>query len=123
VKLPGGETTGEEGGQRALLALAQTACRCCDRAHRPPLSPLPEGLLHLHVPVQLRSLSTSPPYAPAQGFFDELFEAPGRGRTPAESLKIGHGRFYGDVAPIRGVYKGTAETAEPDVTVKMTRLS
>ena len=40
-----------------------------------------------------------------------------------EHVKIGHGRFYGDVAPIRGVYKGSAGSAEPDVSVKMTRLA
>ena len=39
-----------------------------------------------------------------------------------EHVKIGHGRFYGDVAPIRGVYKGAASSAEHDVSVKMTRL-
>ena len=39
-----------------------------------------------------------------------------------EHVKIGHGRFYGDVAPIRGVYKGAASRAEHDVSVKMTRL-
>ena len=39
-----------------------------------------------------------------------------------EHVKIGHGRFYGDVAPIRGVYKGAAGTAEHDVSVNMTRL-
>jgi transglutaminase-like putative cysteine protease len=39
-----------------------------------------------------------------------------------EHVKIGHGRFYGDVAPIRGVYKGAASNAEHDVSVKMTRL-
>ena len=39
-----------------------------------------------------------------------------------EHVKIGHGRHYGDVAPIRGVYKGTAGTAGHDVSVKMTRL-
>jgi transglutaminase-like putative cysteine protease len=39
-----------------------------------------------------------------------------------EHVKIGHGRFYGDVAPIRGVYKGAAGTSQHDVSVKMTRL-
>jgi transglutaminase-like putative cysteine protease len=39
-----------------------------------------------------------------------------------EHVKIGHGRHYGDVAPIRGVYKGTAGTSGHDVNVKMTRL-
>ena len=39
-----------------------------------------------------------------------------------EHVKIGHGRHYGDVAPIRGVYKGTAGTEGHDVSVKMTRL-
>jgi transglutaminase-like putative cysteine protease len=38
-----------------------------------------------------------------------------------EHVKIGHGRFYGDVPPIKGVYRGTAE-AEHEVRVKMTRL-
>ena len=40
-----------------------------------------------------------------------------------EHVKIGHGRFYGDVAPIRGVYKGDGGEAEHDVSVKMARLS
>jgi transglutaminase-like putative cysteine protease len=39
-----------------------------------------------------------------------------------QHVKIGHGRFYGDVAPIRGVYKGSAASAEHEVSVKMTRL-
>jgi transglutaminase-like putative cysteine protease len=39
-----------------------------------------------------------------------------------QHVKIGHGRFYGDVAPIRGVYKGRAASAEHEVSVKMTRL-
>jgi transglutaminase-like putative cysteine protease len=38
-----------------------------------------------------------------------------------EHVKIGHGRFYGDVPPIKGVYKGAAE-AEHEVKVTMTRL-
>jgi transglutaminase-like putative cysteine protease len=40
-----------------------------------------------------------------------------------EHVKIGHGRFYGDVAPIRGVYKGAAGTSEHEVNVKMTRFT
>ena len=73
-------------------------------------------------------------YAPAAGFFDELFEAPGvprpswvgayptnRKLTGETHVKIGHGRHYGDVPPIKGVYRGAAE-AEHDVSVKMTRL-
>jgi transglutaminase-like putative cysteine protease len=39
-----------------------------------------------------------------------------------EHVKIGHGRHYGDVAPIRGVFKGGAGTSEHAVSVKMTRL-
>ena len=39
-----------------------------------------------------------------------------------EHVKIGHGRFYGDVAPIRGVYKGRAASAEHEASVQMTRL-
>jgi transglutaminase-like putative cysteine protease len=38
-----------------------------------------------------------------------------------EHVKIGHGRFYGDVPPIKGVYKGAAE-AEHEVNVKMARI-
>jgi transglutaminase-like putative cysteine protease len=38
-----------------------------------------------------------------------------------EHVKIGHGRFYGDVPPIKGVYRGAAE-AEHEVKVTMTRL-
>lgn len=38
-------------------------------------------------------------------------------------VKIGHGRFYGDVAPIRGVYRGSAGEAEHEVRVTMTRLT
>lgn len=37
-------------------------------------------------------------------------------------MKIGHGRFYGDVPPIKGVYRGTPATAEHEVNVRMTRL-
>jgi transglutaminase-like putative cysteine protease len=40
-----------------------------------------------------------------------------------EHVKIGHGRFYGDVAPIRGVYKGAAATSEHEVNVRMTRFT
>jgi transglutaminase-like putative cysteine protease len=40
-----------------------------------------------------------------------------------EHVKIGHGRFYGDVAPIKGVYRGAAGEAEHDVNVRMTRLT
>jgi transglutaminase-like putative cysteine protease len=39
-----------------------------------------------------------------------------------EHVKIGHGRHYSDVAPIRGVYKGSAVTSDHAVSVKMTRL-
>ena len=37
-------------------------------------------------------------------------------------MKIGHGRLYGDVPPIKGVYCGAGGEAEHDVSVKMTRL-
>jgi transglutaminase-like putative cysteine protease len=36
-------------------------------------------------------------------------------------VKIGHGRRYSDVPPIKGVYRGTA-TAELEASVRMTRL-
>jgi transglutaminase-like putative cysteine protease len=38
-----------------------------------------------------------------------------------DHVKIGHGRHYADVPPIKGVYRGTA-TAELDARVTMTRL-
>jgi hypothetical protein len=38
-------------------------------------------------------------------------------------VKIGHGRVYGDVAPIQGVDRGSAGEAEHDVTVTMARLT
>ncbi len=38
-------------------------------------------------------------------------------------VKIGHGRFYGDVPPIKGVYRGAGTEAEHDVAVRMTRLT
>jgi hypothetical protein len=37
-------------------------------------------------------------------------------------VKIGHGRHYSDVAPIRGVYRGPAGESSHDVSVRMTRL-
>jgi len=45
-----------------------------------------------------------------------------RGRAGATHVKIGHGRDYRDVPPIRGVYRGVAE-AEFEVGVQMRRLS
>jgi transglutaminase-like putative cysteine protease len=39
-----------------------------------------------------------------------------------EHVKIGHGRHYSDVAPIRGVFRGAAGDSQHDVSVKMTRL-
>lgn len=39
----------------------------------------------------------------------------------ATHVKIGHGRSYQDVPPIRGVYRGQAH-ADPEVRVTMTRL-
>jgi transglutaminase-like putative cysteine protease len=40
-----------------------------------------------------------------------------------EHVKIGHGRFYGDVAPIRGVYRVVGGEAEHEVSVRMTRVT
>ena len=45
-----------------------------------------------------------------------------RGRAGATHVKIGHGRDYQDVPPIRGVYRGEA-TAELSAGVEMRRLS
>jgi transglutaminase-like putative cysteine protease len=38
-----------------------------------------------------------------------------------EHVKIGHGRHYADVPPIKGVYRGSAES-ELEARVTMTRL-
>ncbi len=45
-----------------------------------------------------------------------------RGRAGATHVKIGHGRDYRDVPPIRGVYRGVAE-AKLSVGVEMRRLN
>ncbi|HWF35325.1 MAG TPA: transglutaminase family protein [Solirubrobacteraceae bacterium] len=45
-----------------------------------------------------------------------------RGLTGATHVKIGHGRHYTDVPPIKGVYRGTA-TSEHDARVTMTQLT
>jgi transglutaminase-like putative cysteine protease len=44
-----------------------------------------------------------------------------RGLTAQRHVKIGHGRHYADVPPIKGVYRGVAD-AELHATVTMTRL-
>jgi transglutaminase-like putative cysteine protease len=43
-----------------------------------------------------------------------------RGLTGARHVKIGHGRHYSDVPPVKGVYRGGA-SAELDASVRMTR--
>jgi transglutaminase-like putative cysteine protease len=43
-----------------------------------------------------------------------------RGLAGERHVKIGHGRHYSDVPPIKGVYRGNA-TAELDASVRMTR--
>jgi transglutaminase-like putative cysteine protease len=43
-----------------------------------------------------------------------------RGLTGVRHVKIGHGRHYADVPPIKGVYRGRA-TAELEASVTMTR--
>jgi transglutaminase-like putative cysteine protease len=44
-----------------------------------------------------------------------------RGLSGEDHVKIGHGRHYTDVPPIKGVYRGTAD-AELNARVTMTRL-
>ena len=44
-----------------------------------------------------------------------------RGLTGERHVKIGHGRAYSDVPPIKGVYRGGG-AAEHDVNVRMTRV-
>jgi transglutaminase-like putative cysteine protease len=44
-----------------------------------------------------------------------------RGLTGEQHVKIGHGRSYGDVPPIKGVYRGGGD-AELTASVRMTRL-
>jgi transglutaminase-like putative cysteine protease len=43
-----------------------------------------------------------------------------RGLAGEDHVKIGHGRHYSDVPPIKGVFRGTA-SAELDASVRMTR--
>ena len=45
-----------------------------------------------------------------------------RGLAGESHVKIGHGRHYPDVPPIKGVYRGAA-TAELEASVTMTRLT
>jgi transglutaminase-like putative cysteine protease len=45
-----------------------------------------------------------------------------RGLTGDTHVKIGHGRHYADVPPIKGVYRGTA-SSENDARVTMTQLT
>ena len=45
-----------------------------------------------------------------------------RGLTGENHIKIGHGRHYADVPPIKGVYRGTA-SSEHDARVTMTKLT
>jgi transglutaminase-like putative cysteine protease len=44
-----------------------------------------------------------------------------RGLTGEQHVKIGHGRHYADVPPVKGVYRG-APNSGLDVSVRMTRL-
>jgi transglutaminase-like putative cysteine protease len=44
-----------------------------------------------------------------------------RGRAGPQHVKIGHGRHYTDVPPIKGVYRGAASAAL-EASVRMTRL-
>jgi transglutaminase-like putative cysteine protease len=50
------------------------------------------------------------------------FDPTNRGRALETHVKIGHGRNYQDVPPIRGVYKGPAAT-EVTTRVSMTRVN
>ncbi len=45
-----------------------------------------------------------------------------RGLAGESHVKIGHGRHYPDVPPIKGVYRGAA-AAELEARVTMTRLA
>jgi transglutaminase-like putative cysteine protease len=48
------------------------------------------------------------------------FDPTNRARAGESYVKIGHGRNYGDVPPIKGVYRGGP--AELSVSVVITRL-
>ena len=50
------------------------------------------------------------------------FDPTNRARAGEAYVKIGHGRAYQDVAPIRGVYRGPA-ASELTASVQMTRLN
>lgn len=45
-----------------------------------------------------------------------------RGLAGEQHVKIGHGRHYGDVAPIKGVYRG-GNGSDLDAAVRMTRVA
>ena len=45
------------------------------------------------------------------------------GHVGPHHLRLAVGRDYGDVAPHRGVFYGTARAATPEVTVRVTRMS
>lgn len=64
-------------------------------------------------------VTTDAPGEPSAGGW-EAIRAPRYTDAGGEFLLIGHGRFYGDVPPIKGVYKGAAQ-AEHEVNVTMTR--
>ena len=50
------------------------------------------------------------------------FDPTNRARAGEAYVKIGHGRHYQDVPPIRGVYRGPA-TSDLSATVQMTRMT
>jgi transglutaminase-like putative cysteine protease len=49
------------------------------------------------------------------------FDPTNRGLSGERHVKIGHGRYYADVPPIKGVYRGPAES-ELDARVEMHRM-
>lgn len=56
------------------------------------------------------------------GFAWTAADPTNRALADEQYVKVGHGRFYGDVAPIRGIFRGTAQ-AQMDAGVVMTRVA
>ena len=51
---------------------------------------------------------------------DSIFMQQGSSLAGEDHVKIGHGRHYSDVPPVKGVYRGGA-AAELEASVRMTR--
>lgn len=116
----------------AVLAWEQRAGVCQDMVHLAI-----GGLRTLGIPARYVSGYVHPVESPAVGetvagdsrawleWWDDGWQGfdPSTDTAPGERyVAIGHGRDYGDVPPLRGIYTG-AQTARLDVSVEITRLT